>query len=76
MKCFKISQNFKLLFSMILGTFDLATCGQTSLKAGFVVFGLIFMKLKKLKGIQRETKKLDFHKTSIFSLFKSFPTTG
>ena len=36
------------------------------------MFGLVFMKIRKLKSLHQENKKLDLHKTKVFSLHKSF----
>ena len=53
-------QNLKLIFPVILQMFDLESHGQTSVKVELVMFGLVFMKFRKLI-------------TQIFLLFKSFP---
>ena len=37
------------------------------------MFGLVFMKFKKLTSLYQENKKLDLHETLMFLLFKSFP---
>ena len=47
--------------------------GQVSVKIELVMYGLVFMKFRKLRNLCQDNKKLDFHKTLIFSLFKSFP---
>ena len=69
-------QNLQLIFIVILRIFVPECHGQTFVKVELVMFGLIFMKfrkLRKLRSLCRENKKLDLHKTLIFSLFKSFP---
>lgn len=55
-------QNYKPLLPVILQIFDLKCHGQTSVKVAFVIFGLIFIKFRKLKSLHRENKKLDLHK--------------
>ena len=66
-------QNLQLNFLVILLIFDLDSHGQSPVKIELVMFGPVFMKLRKLRSLYWENKKLDFHKTLIFSLFKSFP---
>ena len=62
--------NFKPFFSIILRNFDLKCYGQASLKIVFVMFGLVFMKFRKLKSFHRENKIIDRHKTDVFSMYK------
>ena len=66
-------ENLQLIFLLILRIFDLEFHGQTSVQVELVMFGLVFMKFRKLRSLYRENKKLNFHKTLIFLLFKSFP---
>ena len=66
-------QNLQLTFLVILQIFALECHHQTSAIAELVMFALVFMNFRKLSSLCRENKKLDFHKTLIFSLFKSFP---
>ena len=42
-------------------TFDPESYDQTFLEAVFVIFGLVFMKSRKLSGLHRENKRLDLH---------------
>ena len=65
---------FVFLFFVVLQIFDLECHGQTSVKVKLVMFGFVFMKFRKLKSLCWENKKLDLHKTLIFSPFTSFPT--
>ena len=67
-------QNLQLSFIVTLRIFDLECHGQTVKVAlvELVMFDLIFMKFRKLRSLYRENKKLNLHKTLIFSLFKSF----
>ena len=48
--------------------FDHECNGQTSVNVAFVMFGPVFIKFRKLKTTHCENKKLDIHKTYIFSL--------
>ena len=68
-------QNLQLNFIVTLRIFDLECHGQTVKVelVDLVMFDLIFMKFRKLRSLYRENKKLNLHKTLIFSLFKSFP---
>ena len=66
-------QNLQLTFLVILQIFDLECHHQTSVIVELVMFALVFMNFRKLRRLYRENKKLDLHKTLIFSLFKSFP---
>ena len=56
------------IFSLILRMFDHECNGQTSVNVAFVMFGPVFIKFRKLKTTHCENKKLDIHKTYIFSL--------
>ena len=56
-------QNLKVIFLVILRIVDLECHGQTCVKVELVVFGLVFMKFRKLRSLYRENKKLDLHKT-------------
>ena len=47
-------QIFKPNFPLIVWIFDLEYLDQTSVKVEFVMFGLAFMKFRKLKSLQRE----------------------
>ena len=69
----KIWKNWSWFFVAILRVFDLECNGQTSVKVELIMFGLVFMKLRKLRSLFRENEKLDPRKTLMFSLFKSFP---
>ena len=60
----KSSQNFKLMFPVILQIFDVECHGQTYAKVSFVMFALI-----KWKSLYWENKKYDLRKTQVFSLF-------
>ena len=67
--------NFKTIFTVVLRAFDLESYGQTSLKTVFVMFGLVFMKPKKLKGLHKEKNLISikltyFHYLSYFSLYE------
>lgn len=62
--------NIESIFPLILRIFDHECNGQTSLNVAFVMFGPVFMKVRKLKNTHCENKTFDIHKT--FSLFKSF----
>ena len=42
-------QNLKLIFLVILQTFDLECHGQTSVKIELVMFGLVLIKFRKLR---------------------------
>ena len=55
-------QNLKPTFPVISRIFDFEYHGQTSLKVA-LMFGLVFMKFRKLKSLHRENKKLDLYKT-------------
>ena len=56
-------QNLKVIFLVILRIVDLECHDQTCVKVELVVFGLVFMKFRKLRSLYRENKKLDLHKT-------------
>ena len=60
-------------FFVILRIFHLELHDQSSVKVELVIFGLVFMKFRKLRRLYRENKKLNLHKTQIFSLFRSSP---
>ena len=55
------------------GILDLECHGQTFIKIELVMYGLRFMKFRKLRSICQEKKKLDLQKTKVFSLLKLFP---
>ena len=65
--------NLQLIFLVMLRIFDLECRFQTSVKIELVMFGLVFTKFRKLRSLYRENKKLDFHKTLVFTMFKPFP---
>ena len=48
-------QNFVPIFPEILRFFNLEYHGQPSLEVEFVIFGLVFMKFRKLKIPHRES---------------------
>ena len=56
-------QNIKPIFAVIQQVFDLECHGQASLKVMFSLFGLGFLKFRKLKIIHTGKKELDLHKT-------------
>ena len=58
--------DFKAIFPVILQIFDLECHGQTSLKAAFVMFGLVLRKFRKLKSVDQENKKLNLYKFRYF----------
>ena len=64
-------QNLKLIFLVILRIYDLECHGQTSVNVDLIMFGVVFMKFKK--PLPRKQTNMDLRKTSIFSLFRSFP---
>ena len=55
-------QNLKLIFLVFLRIFDFECHSQTSVKIELVMFGPLFMKLRKLRSLCRENKNLDLHK--------------
>ena len=65
-------QNFKPIFSIILQIVDLECHAEMPPKVAYVMFGLFFMKFRKLKSLHRENKKLNRHKTFLFLLQYSF----
>ena len=50
-------------FFVILRIFHLELHDQSSVKVELVIFGLVFMKFRKLRRLYRENKKLNLHKT-------------
>ena len=64
-------QNLKLIFLVILQISDLECHGQTSVNVDLVMFGVVFMIFQK--PVPRKQTNMDLCKTSLFSLFKSFP---
>ena len=65
-------ESLQILQLTFLQIFDLECHRQTFVKLELAKFVLAFMKFRKLRSLCRENKKLDLHKTLIFSLFKSF----
>ena len=49
-------QNLKLIFPVILQIFDLECHVQTSVKDELIMFRLVFMKVRKLRGLCRGKK--------------------
>ena len=54
---------FKADFFVILRIFDLECLCQTSVKIKIIMFGFVFMKVRKLRSLYRENKELNLHKT-------------
>ena len=54
-------QSFKPIIPVISWIFGLKCHGQTSLEVVFFMFGLVFVKFRKLKTLYREHKKLDLY---------------
>ena len=52
-------KNFKSIFPVILRIFDLKYQAQTSFEVGFVIFGLVFIKFRKIKSLHWENKDPD-----------------
>ena len=55
-------QNFNQIFPVILRIFDLHCHGQTAVKVTFVMFGLVFIIIRKRKSLHRENTKPDLHR--------------
>ena len=54
---------FKADFSVILRIFDLECLCHTSIKIEIVMFGFVFMEVRKLRSLYRENKEHNLHKT-------------
>ena len=52
-----------MIFPVTLPIFDFQCHRQTSIKVALVMFGLVFMKFRKLRSLYRQNKKVDLHKT-------------
>ena len=59
-------QNFKPIFSVISGTFDLEYDGQRSVKVVLVLIGFVFTKFRKNKASNKKTKNSIFIKLRFF----------
>ena len=61
-------QNFKPIFPGILQSFGPECHSQTSYTVAFFMFGLVFMKFRKLKDLHREKENLNLFKIRYFYL--------